>query len=293
MEFPGKKVTELILNELKREIRRLKKKTPLKLAVFQVGESPDQLSFIRMKSELGNKLGIKCDLAYLKNIPTYEQFMGLLKEKYQDPEITGLIIQQPVPAQLSTSSFYDYIPNEKEIEGHKKKSYFVAPIGLAVLTVFKYVFGKGKVDRSLLVNFEKDRPFFKRTFRNKKVVLVGRGITGGSPIGRTLSEMKINYFSVGSTTPEPEVYIKEADVVITAVGKKIIDPVLLKRGVVLINVGLRRENGKLRGDYEESEIRDIASFYTSTPGGIGPIDVLYLFRNLIEAARIQKKRKVS
>jgi len=96
---------------------------------------------------------------------------------------------------------------------------------------------------------------------------------------------------VGSTTPEPEVYIKEADVVITAVGKKIIDPGLLKPGVVLINVGLRRENGKLRGDYEESEIRDIASLYTPTPGGIGPIDVLYLFRNLIEAARIQKKRK--
>ena len=63
---------------------------------------------------------------------------------------------------------------------------------------------------------------------------------------------------------------------------------MLKRGVSLINIGLRRENKKLYGDYDEKEIKNEAGFYTTTPGGIGPIDVLYLFKNLIDSAKMQK-----
>ena len=63
---------------------------------------------------------------------------------------------------------------------------------------------------------------------------------------------------------------------------------MLKPGVVLINTGVRKENGKLKGDYEEKDIKDIASFYTPTPGGSGPIDVVYLYKNLIDAAKMQK-----
>lgn len=66
---------------------------------------------------------------------------------------------------------------------------------------------------------------------------------------------------------------------------------MLKTGVILINVGLRKENGKLKGDYEESEIKDIASYYTATPGGLGPIDVSYLFKNLVEATKLQKNKR--
>ncbi|MBI3366284.1 bifunctional 5,10-methylene-tetrahydrofolate dehydrogenase/ 5,10-methylene-tetrahydrofolate cyclohydrolase, partial [Candidatus Roizmanbacteria bacterium] len=71
-------------------------------------------------------------------------------------------------------------------------------------------------------------------------------------------------------------------------GKKVIFPEIIKPGVILINVGLRRENGRLKGDYDESEVKTIASFYTPTPGGVGPIDVMYLYKNLIESYRLQK-----
>ena len=113
-------------------------------------------------------------------------------------------------------------------------------------------------------------------------------ITGGKPIGKSLTEARINFINVNSQTPDPQSYYKEADIIITAVGKKILLPETLKPGVALINVGLRREKGKFKGDYEEKEIKNIAGFYTSTPGGAGPIDVLYLFKNLIEAAKQQK-----
>jgi len=63
---------------------------------------------------------------------------------------------------------------------------------------------------------------------------------------------------------------------------------MLKEGVILINVGLRKEHGRLKGDYEEAEVKNIASYYTPTPGGAGPIDVVYLYKNLIDSAKLQK-----
>jgi methylenetetrahydrofolate dehydrogenase (NADP+)/methenyltetrahydrofolate cyclohydrolase len=154
------------------------------------------------------------------------------------------------------------------------------------MTVLKYIYADG--NDNLLVDFNREKALFKRITRNLKVVLIGRGITGGRPIGKTLTAAGINYININSSTPNPNDYYKDADIIVTAVGKKVIHPEMLKEGVVLINVGLRREGGKLKGDYDEREIKNIASHYTPTPGGTGPIDVLYLFENLIEAAKLQK-----
>lgn len=288
MKINGRKIADYIAKLLKKEIRTLKKKKPLQLIAFLVGEEADQLSFVRTKSKLAKKLGIRFKLIHLKQAPSFEMFVQKVKAASLSPLTTGIIIQQPLPAQLATESVYDYIADVKEIEGHKRKSPFLPPLGLAVLTVMKYIFGSQKLEGDMLISGPLDRRFFKKVFRNKKVVLVGRGLTGGKPIGKTLSEAKINYISIYSKTPNAVSYYKDADVIICAVGKKILTPAMLKTGVVLINVGLRREAGKLKGDYEEKEIKNIASFYTPTPGGIGPLDVIYLYKNLIEAAKLQK-----
>jgi len=288
MEINGKKIADFIGLLLKKELRAKKKKRIPKLITFLIGDAPDQRSYVKIKSKIAKNIGIKFELIQIKNTPSFEDFAHKIKEASLNPETTGIIIQQPLPAQLSTESLFDYIYDIKEIEGHKRKTRYTAPLGLAVLTLFKYIFGAQKLDKHLFVDVNKDKRFFKKVFRNKKIVLVGRGVTGGKPIGKTLTDAKINYIGINSKTPESSTYLKEADVIITAVGKKIIRPDILKPGVVLINVGLRRENGKLKGDYDENEIKKIASFYTPTPGGIGPIDVMYLYKNLIEAYRLQK-----
>ena len=94
--------------------------------------------------------------------------------------------------------------------------------------------------------------------------------------------------NINSQTPQPEEYYREADVIVPAVGKKILTPDMLKPGVILINVGVRKEEGKLKGDYDEKEVEPIAGSYTATPGGVGPLDVLYLYKNLVDAAKMQK-----
>lgn len=286
MEINGKKISDFIGTLINKELKKKKQKP--KLSVFLVGDSQEQLSFIHIKSQIAKKLGIKFECINLKNIPSFEKLVHTIKEKSLEKETSGIVVQQPLPASLSTDSIYDYIYINQEIEGHRRKTPFFPPIGLAVLTVIKFIFGKQKIDKDLLVNIVKDRMFFKKALRNKKIVLVGRGITGGKPIGKSLTEAKINYIGINSKTPEASIYLKDADIIITAVGKKIITPEVLKPGVILINVGLRREHGKLKGDYEDSEVKSIAGFYTPTPGGIGPIDVMYLYKNLVESMKLPK-----
>lgn len=288
MVIEGVKISTYLQRLLQKEIKSLKKKARLRLVTYLIGQSPEQLSYVKIKSHVASQLKIDFQLINLKSTPNYIELANLIRKKAFDPTVNGIIIQLPLPQELSTDSIFDYIPNNKEIEGHRRKTPFFPPLGLAVLTIFKYIYGGKRIDKNLLVDFEKDKQFFKKIFKNKKVVLVGKGMTGGKPIGHILGELKINYINVNKTTINPESYFKNADVIITAVGKKIIHRGDLKPGVVLINVGLRRENGKLKGDYDENEIKDIASYYTKTPGGIGPIDVIYLFKNLIEAAKMQK-----
>ncbi|MFA6016636.1 MAG: bifunctional 5,10-methylenetetrahydrofolate dehydrogenase/5,10-methenyltetrahydrofolate cyclohydrolase [Patescibacteria group bacterium] len=286
MFIDGKKIASNLLTILKKERKTIKKR--IGLSVFLVGSAPEQLSFVKIKSEMAKALKIDFKLIHLTKTPNFIDFANLLKKEVFNPDVTGIIIQQPLPAQLSTDSIYDYIPLLKEIEGHRKKSEFIFPLGLAVMTLIKYIYDGKKKQDIVFVDMKKNRILFKNILKSKKVVIVGRGMTGGMPIGKTLGNLNINYISVNSTTVDPESYFKTADLIITATGKKVIQPEMLKPGVVLINTGVRKENGKLKGDYEESEIKDIASSYTPTPGGSGPIDVVYLYKNLIDAAKMQK-----
>jgi len=273
--------------EIKKSIKKLKKHRP-KLVVFLIGQSEDQLSFVKIKSKLAKNLGIKFELIHYRTVPLFEPFVRKLKTIADDNETTGVIIQQPLPSALATETIYQYIPKEKEIEGHHPKNLFLPPIGLAVLTVLKSIFLGGQINSKIIINPKKDLNFFHRKLKNKKIVIVGQGITGGLPIGKTFNYFKINYIGVNSKTENKENYYQQADIIITAVGKKVIFPQNLKPGVILINVGLRKENGKLKGDYDEKEIKNIASFYTPTPGGIGPIDVAYLYKNLVDALNCKK-----
>ena len=288
MQVPGQKIASYLQKLLKSDVKKLGKKNRPKLVVFLAKEEPDQLSFVKIKQKIAHAIGADFELVKYQKTPLFQEFVTTIRNKSHDQKTTSTIIQQPLPPALSTDSIYNYIPDTKEIEGVKKKSPFFPPIGLAVLTVIKYIYGKGQMTPDLFVNLDKDKTFFKKLFKNKKVILIGRGVTGGKPIGKVLSMAKINYFSINSMTPEPENYYKTADLIISAVGKKILTGEMLKPGVVLINVGMRHEGGRLKGDYDEKDVKDIASVYTITPGGVGPIDVLYLYKNLVDSAKLQR-----
>ncbi len=288
MIIPVKKIVERLEAELKKEVAKLSKKRKLKVVVFLVGNSPEQLSFIHIKQQTAKKLGIQFELIQYKTVPSFEPFLRKIKEMSQHPEVTGIIVQQPLPPQLVTESMYDFIALEKEIEGHRRKTEFFSPLGLAVLTILKYVFVHPKIDGALFIDKKKDFEALRRVLKHKQMIVVGKGITGGRPLVKTFSEVKINFMGINSQTPNPHEYYREADIIIPAVGKKILTAEMIKPGAILVNVGVRSEDGKLKGDYDEKEVDPIAGYYTSTPGGVGPLDVLYLYKNLLDAAKMQK-----
>lgn len=291
MKIPGVDIAQDIETVLKREVDKVKKagKTPHLITIL-IGEAPEQLSFVRIKKRVAERLGIKFEFINFKRPPIFEKFAKLLKEYSHNPDVTGLIIQQPLPSQLDTDSIFKFIPAVKEIECHTSKSFYCPPLGLAVLTVLKYILLKEVRGDKLIIDKLKDASFFKSFLKHKKIVLVGRGITGGKPIGKTLSLFKINYINTNSQTHDADQYYKDADIIIAAAGKKVINETNIKPGAILITAGLRHENGKLKGDYDESAISSIASYYTPTPGGVGPLDVLYLYKNLVDATKMQLKK---
>jgi methylenetetrahydrofolate dehydrogenase (NADP+)/methenyltetrahydrofolate cyclohydrolase len=288
MKIPCKDIAQAIEATLAKEVQALKEKgiTP-KLTTFLVGNSSEQLSFVAIKQKVADRLGINFEFVHMKRPPSFQAFATKLKAKARDKETHGIIVQQPLPSRIASDTMYNFIPLKKEIEGHKEKSPFLPPLGLAVLSTLKYVLGYQQATGSLVINPEKDIEFFSKVLKSKTVVLAGRGETGGKPVGKTLSALKVGFLNITSQTTEPERFYQEADIIITGVGKRIIKKDDVKPGVILLNVGLRKEKGKLKGDYDEEEIEEIAEYYSPTPGGIGPIDVLYLYKNLIDAVKLQ------
>jgi methylenetetrahydrofolate dehydrogenase (NADP+)/methenyltetrahydrofolate cyclohydrolase len=174
--------------------------------------------------------------------------------------------------------------------GHKSGSAFHFPLSLSVLSAMKYIAlrntnNRYEPDEQVIIDFQKDTPFLKSTFKDKSIVIAGRGITGGKPIAKALSDMEISYEMIHTQSENNKELLKNADIIITATGTKLLTHREdIKPGVILLNVGLRKEEDKLRGDYDEREIEETASYFTQTPGGLGPLDVLYLYKNLYDAS---------
>jgi methylenetetrahydrofolate dehydrogenase (NADP+)/methenyltetrahydrofolate cyclohydrolase len=116
---------------------------------------------------------------------------------------------------------------------------------------------------------------------------LGKGETAGQPIINYFRQRQLEPIVVDSKTENRNDLIKNADIIISAVGKRgVIDSQILKSGVILIGVGLSAsDEGKTKGDYDDIEVEQIASFYTPTPGGVGPVNVALLLENLVEAAQ--------
>lgn len=291
MKIDGKYLSELIIAHTKACITDLQTThavTP-KLVDFCVTPNDLDMQFINMKSKIAERAGVIFEAKIYEKIPKYLELVKDLTVEAKHKSTSGLIIQLPLPTLLSAQSLAKSIPVTKDIEGKNPKSPYNPPIALAMMTILKQIYlpSSGPNMTEILFQAPQDVPILKKIIRNKKLILVGRGMTGGGPIGNFLTKNGMSYLGINSKTPNPEVYLKDADIIITAVGQKVIFPSQIKKGVILLSAGLRRDETKWVGDYDESEVEDIASHYTPTPGGIGPLDVAYVCYNTYLAALSQ------
>ena len=283
MKIDGKALADKILSDLSLEVVKLKKKgvTPT-LAVIQVGDDPGSTAYIRQKQKAAERIGAKLILSRQPSPSglgtraislgardkSYQQLQERIKQENHDPAIHGFIIQQPLPDALGdVATLLNLINPKKDVDGFLPNSPYPVPVAAAVITIFKV------------------KPF-DNWLCQKSIVVIGRGETAGKPIADALIKRGCTVSIIHSQTKNPDAIIKSSDIIISCVGKpNIVRRDNIKEGAILVSVGLWRDSqGKLHGDYEEDEIKDVASFYTPTPGGVGPVNVACLMTNLVQAA---------
>lgn len=277
MKIDGRAIADEILNELRNRVQRLKDKgiTP-HLAIILVGDSPESKSYVEQKELKGNNIGVKISV---KNLPpniTQEGLLKVIKQLDKDKNVHGIIIQRPLPKNIDKQVIDQSIDPKKDVDSFTTDSPYNPPVAEAVLRLLEHIYSSNKIS---------DQDFIE-WINSHSTIILGKGETGGSPIIKTFGKMNIAFSVIDSKTENRGNLIKNADIIISAVGKPYtLSPEKIKRGVVLIGVGLSKdEDGKLRGDYSGKEVKEVTSFYTPTPGGVGPINVAMLLKNLVDAS---------
>lgn len=269
MKIDGKQIANKILKDLKLKVIKLQEENiSPKLAIILVGKDPASTAYVRQKQLKAESVGIKTTTVHLSDKISQENLLGTIRQFNNDNDIHGIIVQQPLPQNVNLNSITNAIDPKKDVDGFHPDSHFQMPIAMAVFRILEELRIKIK------------------DLRNKNIVIVGKGETGGKPIINSLQKLKIKPFVIDSKTQNSLSLMKNAEIIISAVGKSdVVKEKMIKNGVILINVGLHKGNdGKLYGDYNENEIKKTASFYTPTPGGVGPVNVACLLKNLIESA---------
>jgi len=279
MKIDGRQIANEIFEDLKNRVDKLKTKgiTP-HLYILLLNNDISSLSYINQKKIKGEGLGIKISIDTVnRNISTKD----LLNKIYilnKDKKVNAIIVQRPLPLQINEEKIASAIIPKKDIDGFNTNSLFTAPVAFAIITILKKAYQ--------LLNINGD---FNNWLKEKNISVVGKGITAGEPIIKYLQTLGLKPNTIDSKTENKEMVLNNSDIIISAVGKEnVIKTSDIKRGAILVDVGMHREeDGKFHGDYKEDEVSDKALFYTPTPGGVGPINVALLMKNLIETTENQ------
>lgn len=292
MIIDGKQIAIEIKKDLTKQILDLKAKsiTP-HLAVVLLGNDPSSHTYVRQKQKVGEEIGVKVTLYQSPNIINKERLKELVDKLNQDTTIQGIIIQRPLPFEIEKEEVDLMVIPQKDVDGFHPQSPFSPPIALAVLKILEWTYNNSNKE-----NTNTFLPWLK----SQKILIIGRGETGGKPIAETFKKLNIPITIGHSKTADLKSLCLQSDIIITAVGKKkrttlrrpsesgnnentIIQPDMVKSKTILIGVGLHAEGGNLKPDYDQKEIADKVRFYTPVPGGVGPVNVACLFENLLLA----------
>lgn len=297
MKIDGKAIAQEILDNLKIRVSKLTKRgIKPHLAILLVGNNPASTSYVKRKEIKAAEIGAKSTLINLKSTIQTAELIKIINKLNNDKAVHGIIVQRPLPSHIDNELINQAVDPNKDIDGFHKNTKFKMPLAQAVIHILKRIHeseSKTRGFKSVNLRGWQTRGWQTNEFTNwlkgRNIVVIGKGQTGGGPTIALLKKMGIDPSIVDSKTEKPKEIIRKADLVISAIGKpNVFKSNDLKKGTIIIGVGMHKgDDGKMHGDYEEEEIKNLASFYTSIPGGVGPINVATLLSNLITAAQNQ------
>ena len=276
----GKELAKKIRANLKIECEELKKKNiNSKLAVIMVGEDPASKVYVRNKSRACEDVGIKYEEYLLDSKITQKELIELIEKLNNDKTINGILLQSPIPSNLDINEAFRTISPEKDVDGFNPLN-----VGKLVLNQDTFV---SCTPYGIMKMFEE----YDIDLTGKNVVILGRSNIVGKPLIHCCLNKNATVTSCHSKTQNIAQKAKEADVLISAIGKaNFVTADMVKDGAVVIDVGINRlDNGKITGDVDFEIVKEKASYITPVPGGVGPMTIAMLMNNVIKATRRQNE----
>ncbi|MFH0912784.1 MAG: bifunctional 5,10-methylenetetrahydrofolate dehydrogenase/5,10-methenyltetrahydrofolate cyclohydrolase [Candidatus Omnitrophota bacterium] len=274
----GKPLAEKIKEEIRQQVSSLKKKPAL--ASIQVGDNAGAQAYAKSQKKTAEGLGIEYQFHKLDAATAESNLIEFIQKLNADNSINGIIIQMPLPAQIEYKKISQFILPDKDAEG-------MHPVNIG-----KIVFAKAKI---LPCTPAAVMELLQETgidLYGKEVVVVGHSEIVGKPLTLLLLDKlaTVTVCHIGtSKAGKLEEHVKRAEVLIVAVGKAgLIKGEWVKEGAIVIDVGINRVADKIVGDVEFEAAEKRASYITPVPGGVGPLTVTMLMRNVVEAAKLQQ-----
>ncbi|MCI6271419.1 MAG: bifunctional methylenetetrahydrofolate dehydrogenase/methenyltetrahydrofolate cyclohydrolase FolD [Erysipelotrichaceae bacterium] len=271
----GNLIAKDVKNELKEQIellKREKKKIPF-LCVVLVGNNPASLSYIKGKEKACNEIGMDSQIIHLDENTSEKELILKINELNNDEKIDGILVQMPLPSHIDENRVMESISSFKDVDG-------LNPYNIGKL----YLKEDGMIPCTPLGIVE----LLKRsniTIKSKKVVVIGRSKLVGNPVAKLLLDENATVTICHSKTENLKEIAKSADILIVAIGReKFVDKTFVKDNAVVIDVGINRNSeGKLVGDVDFDDVKEVASYITPVPKGVGPMTIAMLLSNTFKA----------
>lgn len=272
--FDGKKLSKKILEEVKKEITDSKRK--LRLAVVMAGENPVAEKFIERKKKTAKEIGVDVRTYSFDVSISTSELRGRLAEIVHEEKNTGVIVQLPLPGHINAQYILNAVPPEKDVDVLSAKAlgnFFVGKPAVMppVVGAIKAFFDEHQLEAE-----------------GKYAVVVGAGRLVGRPAAVWLMNEGATVSVVNEYTKDIAGFTSQADIVISGVGiPKLITADWIKEGAVVIDAGTSESEGKIVGDVDFDSVSQKAFYVTPVPGGIGPLTVAMLFKNLLILSKIR------
>ncbi|MCX2839960.1 bifunctional 5,10-methylenetetrahydrofolate dehydrogenase/5,10-methenyltetrahydrofolate cyclohydrolase [Cytobacillus gottheilii] len=274
----GNAVAASVKESLKERINLLAQEgiTPC-LATILVGDDPSSETYVRMKGNACEKLGIISKRIHLPKETTTEELLETITELNEDEKVHGILLQHPVPEQIDERKAFETIAIEKDVDG-------VTSLGYG-----QTAFGFGVYPSCTPAAILEIMDFYNIDASGKHAVVVGRSPILGKPVSALLLNRNATVTTCHSYTSNLEQFVKQADIVVAAVGKpNFIQGEWIKEGAVVLDAGYNKGN---IGDADYESCAEKASAITPVPGGVGPVTISMLLKHTVISAESYMSKK--
>ena len=272
----GNALSALMRQQVSDEVKALQSRgVQAGLAVILVGDNPASQVYVRNKVKACEQTGIHSLLEKHDASMSEAALLARVDALNRDPHIHGILVQLPLPAHINAQRVIEAIAPEKDVDG-----FHVASAG-ALMT------GLPGFWPCTPHGCMKMLEHIQYPLRGKHAVVIGRSNIVGKPMAMMLLAESATVTVCHSATPNLKQHTLQADVIVAAVGKQnLVTADMVKPGAVVLDVGMNRDaQGKLCGDVAFDEVREVASYITPVPGGVGPMTITMLLVNTLASAR--------